>query len=154
MKNGDLALEGANLSIVSGTAKLVQDLRCAILEARGHDPFHPEFGSIIDGGVDTNGIYSPSMIGEMDWAFVALRVKSEINRICEAQQRVQIDRDRNDRSRYGSSTLDRSEVLKSVTSINISQTQDKMMVSVKILTAANTTAIISLPVAQRAQEVI
>lgn len=148
LKNGDLVLEGQHVAQVSGTAKLVQDLKCAILESRGHDKYHPEFGSIIDGGFNENGVYVPSVIGETDWAFVALRVESEIRRICSEYQRSQIERDKADRLRYGRSTLDLSEVLESVTNVDITQVQDTMRVRVSIRTASGKPATIDVPVAE------
>lgn len=148
LKNGDLALDGRNIAQVNGAAKLVQDLKCAILEPRGHDVYHPSFGSIIDGGVDQNGVYSPSVIGEHDWAFVALRVESEIRRICSEYQQAQIIRDKDDRLRYGRSTLDLSEVLEAVTGVNILQSQDTMKVEVSIRTASGKPASFEVPVAE------
>lgn len=148
LQNGDLALEGRHVAQVSGTAKLVQDLKCAILEPRGHDSYHPSFGSIIDGGVNQQGVYVTSVIGDSDWAFVALRVETEIRRICSEYQRTQIERDKADRIRYGRSTLDLSEILEAVTNVNITQIQDTMRVQVAIRTASGRATTIEIPVAE------
>lgn len=150
IKNGDLAPEGNRFAQVNGTAKLVQDLKCSILESRGFDRFHPEFGSIIDGGIDEYGNYSPSLIGETDWDFAALKIESEIRRICTEHQRRQIERDKIDRTRYGRSTIDPSEMLDSVSRVEIQQAQDKMMVNVLIRTASGATTSLRVPVADNA----
>lgn len=148
LQNGDLALDGRAIAQVSGAPKLVQDLKCAILEPRGHDRYHPDFGSIIDGGYNEQGVYVPSVIGETDWDFVALRVETEIRRICSLHQKAQIERDRNDRVRYGRSTLDLSEVLEAVTNVDITQSQDTMRVRVSIRTASGRTTSFEVPVAE------
>jgi hypothetical protein len=63
IQNGDLMLDGTNLGRATGSAKLIQDLRCAILEKMGTDDLHPEYGSLLDGGRDESGDVQPGYIG-------------------------------------------------------------------------------------------
>src|SRR4051812_37950439 len=103
LRNGDLALGGANLGIVTGSQKLTQDLRCAILEKMGTDELHPWYGSLLDGGMDAEGVVSPGYIGETDWELGALNVQAEIRRIAKQYQDAQAARLENDRLTYGHS---------------------------------------------------
>lgn len=148
IRNGDLALDGQKLSTTTGFTKLVQDLRCALLEPRSHDPYHPEFGSIIDGGYDEFGEYQASMLGETDWDFTALRVETEIRRICSLHQTAQVKRDKEDRTRYGRSTLAPDELISSITDVKILQVQDVMIVNVKVRTATGQVGDINVPIAE------
>lgn len=144
--NGDLALGGAQFGQVTGQAKLVQDLRCALLEERGHDDMHPGFGSLIDGGLDDYGVYQQSLIGTTDWSRIALRVESEIRRICQEYQRAQLERARQDRYKFGESTLSQDELLLQISSIEMLQAQDQMMVTVSLITGSGSQVNMNVPV--------
>jgi hypothetical protein len=145
LRNGDLALGGASLGTVMGGTKLVQDLRCALMERRGHDDAHPTFGSNIDGGRDEYGNEVPSLIGSSNWNLIALRVQTEINRICAEHQAGQLERSRNDRIHYGRSTLDPSELLVEVSSVDMFQTEDKLLAHVVLSTGNGSTTAIDIP---------
>jgi hypothetical protein len=148
LHNGDIALSGARLGQVSGPSKLVQDLRCALLEPKGFDDLHPTFGSLIDGGRDDYGNQVAPFIGTSDWDLAILRVESEIRRICADHQRKQTERSKNDRYRYGESTLTPDEMLMGIDTINMYQAQDKLLVNVKLSTAAGQGFSIDLPIAE------
>lgn len=146
LRNGDLALGGASFGQVSGQAKLAQDLRCALLEPRGTDDMHPTFGSLIDGGLDDLGVYQHSLIGSDNWGFAALQIEADIRRICLNYQRSQLERARQDRFQYGSSTLTPDELLLQVESINMIQAQDRLLVTVSIITGNGNTITLDVPV--------
>lgn len=146
LRHGDLVTDGAQLGQVTGAAKLVQDLRCAILERRGHDDMHPSFGSLIDGGYDDNGQWVESMIGEDDIELVVLRVETDLRRLMYEHQNRQVNRSQADRQKYGISTLDKDELLYSVVSVNFQQAQDKLMVNVLIKTGNGQVFDIAVPV--------
>jgi hypothetical protein len=147
LRNGDLSLSGTSLGQVTGYEKLVQDLRCAILEQQGTDDMHPSYGSTIDGGTDADGRMIPSVIGVADWSYVALRIRTELLRISSAYQSQQLQRAQDDRFRYGQSTLDAAELLAAINSINFFQVQDTLMVEVSLTTGQNQIFNITLPVA-------
>lgn len=147
LRNGDLTLSGAHLGTVTGGQKLAQDLRCAVLEQRGNDDMHTTFGSTIDGGRDPSGIEVQSVIGNSDWDYVSLRIQSEIQRLASEHQQRQLTRAQNDRYAYGASTLDNSELLVSVRSINMFQAQDTLIVQVELQTGSGQITPISIPVA-------
>lgn len=146
IKNGDLALRGASLGQVTGGQKLVQDLRCAILESRGHDDHHPEFGSLIDGGTDESGQDVASVVASSNINYVTMRVQSEIRRIATAQQRRQLARSQADRYTYGSSTLDNGELLVNVAGIEMTQIQDTLLVRVNLQVGNGQTVSLNIPV--------
>lgn len=147
LRNGDLNLSGTKLGQATGAQKLVQDLRCAILEPRGNDDMHPNFGSIIDGGIDKFGREVESVIGSSDWAFVALRVQNEIQRLSQELQQRQISRAKNDRYTYGESTLDPQEMLLALSGLQLLQVQDTLVVQVTLTTGSGREIPITVPVA-------
>lgn len=130
LRNGDLTISGARLGQTTGSNKLVQDLRCAILEPRGHDDMHPAFGSLIDGGIDEAGREVASIIGTDRWEFAALQIQSEIRRIAALHQARQVERAKADRLTYGESTLTNAELLFQITNIDMVQAQDRLLVTV------------------------
>src|SRR6476661_2816084 len=95
LRNGDLAISGRSLGQTTGPSKLVQDLRCALLEPRGFDDLHPTFGSLIDGGQDEFGNQVAPLIGSTNWELAVLRIESEIRRIAADHQRRQLERAKN-----------------------------------------------------------
>jgi len=146
LRNGDLALNGASFGQVSGPLKSVQDLRCAILERRGSDDHHPSFGSLIDGGIDTDGTEVTSVIANSDPRYVTSRVETEIRRLVAEQQRRQLARAQADRYAYGQSTLDNAELIVSVGSIGFTQVQDTLYVSVTLVMGNGANVSIQVPV--------
>jgi hypothetical protein len=146
LRNGDLSLGGTRLGSVTGGQKLVQDLRCAFLEPRGWDDIHPSYGSLLDGGLDDNGIQVDSVIGTNNWERIALRVEGEIRRICALYQQSQVDRARADRYTYGESTLAPNELLIRVSSVQMYQAQDTLLAHVTLETGIGDTVEIDIPV--------
>lgn len=146
LRNGDLALGGSRLGQVTGAQKLVQDLRCKILEPRGNDDMHTSLGSTIDGGIDELGNDIASVIGIADWEYVSLRIQNEIRRITNEHQRVQLARAQDDRYRYGESTLLNTELLVDVTSIQFNQVADTLFVQVQLVTGQGDTIPVIIPI--------
>lgn len=108
---------------------------------------HPTFGSTIDGGRDPSGVELQSVIGNSDWDYVALRIQSEIQRLGSEHQQRQLTRAQQDRYNYGESTLDNSELLVSIRSINMFQTQDTLVVQVELQTGSGQITPVNIPVA-------
>ena len=146
LRNGDLALSGTSLGQVTGGPKLVQDLRCAIMETRGNDDMHPLFGSTIDGGRDENGREVQGIVGTSDWEYAALVVQSEIQRIAGEYQRRQLVRAQEDRQRFGESTLSNSELLVSLLRVNYMQANDTLLVDVMLETGRGDQITVTVPV--------
>lgn len=132
--NGDLSLGSNGLNTVAGTAKLAQDLRCALLEPQGNDVLHPNFGSTIDGGYDSNGNYVQGVIGGDNDQTAATYVGSEVQRICQEYQSQQIARNQSDVAIYGKSTLTADEALLAIMNITVDQVADQALVTANIQT--------------------
>lgn len=148
VKSGDLNLSGpAGYAAVRGPQKLVQDLRNWLLEPRGTDPLHPEYGSILDGGM-SRGIRVDSFIGSSVTAEVLLDIEAEIRRVLAAYQSQQASRLRSDLVRFGGRhTFDDSELLSSVGEITVRQIGDVVAVRIEIITGAGQSINITQPLA-------
>lgn len=144
LRSGDLTIGNAAFGTVTNQQKLVQDLRCAILERMGTDDDHPWFGSLIDGG-RLNGVEQESIIGTDDWNTAVLAVESEIRRIVDLYQKAQILRSEKDRMTYGKPTLMPAELLMAVSSIEFYQAQDNLLCRITIVTGAGSDTKINVP---------
>lgn len=84
---GDLSLSSRKngMGIVTGSQKTFQDVRNEIYEPMGTDPLHPEYGSLIDGGVLPNGNLVESQIGNIINEDVVIQIQSEVQRIISGQ---------------------------------------------------------------------
>lgn len=137
LRNGDFVVDGTRLGTVTGSKKLVQDLRCAILEHMGTDNLHPGYGSLIDGGRTPEGRMVEGVIGETDLDLVALQIESELGRLARQHQGVQLARARQDKLVYGKATLSPGEVLYELVEVAFSPHQDSLRVKARIRTADN-----------------
>jgi len=128
LNNGDLALEGRSFATVTGSKKLVQDLKCAILTELGTYPEQPEFGSNVE-----------DLIGQSDQTVVSTMLQAEINRICKNYQSQQIARNNRDSASYGRITITPEEALLAIDSIETFFVENKVLARVTITTAAGQT---------------
>lgn len=144
LRNGDLTLGNASYGTVTGEDKLVQDLRAYILERRGTDNAHPSFGSLLDGGINTDGSWAKGFIGQTNNAFVQLEVETELRRIVSEYQARQLQRAKDDRLIYGKTTLTKGEVLLGITSLDIDATTDALNITIGLETARGTTVELAL----------
>jgi hypothetical protein len=144
VNNGDFVLDGGKLGTVAGEVKLLQDLRHYLLERMGSDPLYPSYGSLIDGGVRSNGRSVPSPIGRMDFRFVALEIESDIRRIAAQYQQNQVARAQRDKQRYNRVTLTPGEILVAISDIKFEHAQDALNVNIVVQTGAGTTSNLNL----------
>ena len=73
LQHGDLVIDGAgSYAMVSGAARIRQDLTLALLEEYGTDRFHPKFGSIIK-----------EYLGNAISSDLQQLVKAEVNRVVQ-----------------------------------------------------------------------
>ena len=144
LRGGDLVIDGSSFATITDQTKLVQDLRCAILERMGTDEDHPWFGSLIDGG-RLNGVEQPSLIATGDWSTAVLTVEGEIRRIVDQYQKQQIARSERDRSSYGKPTLTPGEILMGVGDITFYQAQDNLLCRVTLITGADGRLTLNVP---------
>jgi hypothetical protein len=132
ISGGDLNFtSGASgASIVTGRDKAFQDLRCALLEPMGSDPMHPEFGALLDGGQLPNGKVVDSFLGEN--VLSVIRVKEEVGRIIQNYMDLQKRKIDAENQLYGRSTLQDSEIVQTILSL-----EDRMFGSTKLVIQAN-----------------
>jgi hypothetical protein len=132
--------------MVTDEQKLIQDLTCYLLESMGTDPNHPDYGSLLDGGVDGSGAIHQSMLGlpNGDSLSEAL-ISSELQRVLLAYQNMQIQRAKYDRTTYGKTTFSLGEVLLSVDSITFTALADTLIANIGITTANDTSVSLSVP---------
>lgn len=127
--NGDLSITAGKFDVVQGMDKLKQDLTLWLTERYRDDRFHPGYGSILDG-------YIGGVINAQD---TIVRVQSETLRVLSNYQQIQLARFREVPSKFQP-----SELLQSVNGVNVSLSYDKVVVLVRITTAARTTTSLSV----------
>lgn len=145
LRSGDLTIGGARLGVVNGSSKLIQDLRCALLERMGTDAFHPSYGSLLDGGRTPDGVQHGGLIGETDWDAIAIQVDSEIRRIASEYQDRQLARAQADRVTYGKTTLDAGEAFLGLSDVNLVQVQDTLFVRITLQVGSGETRTLNIP---------
>jgi hypothetical protein len=143
--NGDLVATAGQLSTVSDSAKLLQDLTLWILTKMGSDPYNPAYGSLIDGGTQMNGINVPSPIGTTTWSIAQSQIQTDITRIITLYQAQQAARIASDLQTYNKSTLTPGETLTALNGISFNNDYDTLTVTVSITNAANQNVTITLP---------
>jgi len=138
LKNGDLSLSSSNgLDVVTNEEKLVQDLRCNLLEKMGNDDMHPDFGSLLNGGTMPNGTQHNGYIGERDDDTTILGIQSEVTRVVNNYQERTLSRAKIDKLSYGKATLTHGEVLYDLNDIIVQKSLDKVNVMINFTSAAN-----------------
>lgn len=145
-EDGDFHVDAAHLGTVTAQQKLVQDFRCALLEQMGTDNLHPDFGSLIDGGITPDGVVSEGVIGETDLRMVALTIQGEVSRIARRMQQVQLARAKSDRLTYGHATMVPQEVLLQLNGVEMKQKEDQIYVTINLTAANNSNFDINLPI--------
>lgn len=134
IKEGDLVVGNGRMATVTGSQKLVQDLRCWVLQRMGSDPYQLGYGSLIEGGVQPNGVVVESPIGMVitNWGEVESFISSDIQRIVSLYQNEQSRRIREDQSIYNKITLTPDEILKSLDNITYEVQEDTLNVVIHI----------------------
>jgi hypothetical protein len=138
LRGGDLSPAGrSGAAVVSGTQKLVQDLRNALLEPRGTDPANPSYGSTLDGGLNPDGTVSGTNIGENITRERMAGIETEVRRILTTHQNEQVERIQREALRYGGKhTLTPGEMLHAVEAIDTMAIQDTVLVRARLRTRA------------------
>lgn len=145
LRNGDLALGGTQLAAVKGTAKLIQDLRCAILEPMGTDSLHASFGSLIDGGRKPDGTVVTSPLGGSNWSAISSQIEAELRRILDEHRSRQVARARSDQFTYGRPTLDPGELLLAIENIQMISVQDTLVCQIALQVGDGTNRVLNIP---------
>lgn len=134
--NGDLNLGGpGGFATVSGTQKLIQDLKHWFLEPIGTDPMHPDYGSAFEGGVMPDGTQIEPQIGTVITGEALLAVESEVRRVLYAYQDQQLQRLNREAVLYsGKNTFAAGEILLSVDDVKVEQVADVVLATISLTT--------------------
>ena len=137
LSSGDLSISGpGGYGTVTGTNKLIQDLRNWILEPRGSDPSSPDYGSTIDGGALPDGSWVEPAIGGLATPEQLMTIEAEIRRILAAYQQQQADRINQEVILYaGKNTYGSGEILSAINDVQATQILTTLFVTVSITTA-------------------
>lgn len=140
--NGDLQISGGGYGVVSGKQKLLQDLRCWILEEIGTDPATPSFGSKFLADYDDGGF-----IGGLASQAMTMEIYSEVQDILERYQRLQLSKIQDETARYqGQHTLSPEEIIEEVDSIETTWFGTLILVRVSLFTLAGDLLQLTFPV--------
>lgn len=148
IQNGDIGYNGpGGLQQVSGTSKVIQDLRDWMLEPEGTDPVNPTFGSDLNGGMNPDGTLIPGFIGPVISGEVLLDIESELRRILTAYQAQQLARIQLESSLYsGQNTYSAGEILASVNNVDVEQYGDTVVATISITTSNGNSLTFTQPV--------
>lgn len=136
IKNGDLNFAGpGGFATVTGQQKLVQDLKSWLLTPRGTDAFHPDYGSVLDGGSMPDGTVIEGSIGSLISSESLMTIESEVRRVLNAYQQQQLDRLTREAPLYGGkNTFSAGEILASVNDVKVVQVGNVALVTCSIST--------------------
>lgn len=135
LAHGDLVLASSGHRTLDGAAKVLQDLRGALLEPLGTDRFHPAFGSTLG-----------SHVGEPISEFTAHDLRAEVQRVTDQYAAVQRDRLERDALSGARSRYRTDDVLASLQSVNTKQVGDRIYVQAVLTTAASNTVTLNTSV--------
>lgn len=128
VNDGDLVQQGSQLSIVSGSDKLKQDLQLWVTERYGIDRFHPVMGSRLQDFI--GGVISYS---------TQSRVYGEVLRVLNNYQKVQYHGLRQAPQLYSL-----SELLWSINDVNVGVGFDTVTVAVNVSNGERQSSVLSL----------
>lgn len=136
IKNGDLNFAGpGGFATVTGQQKLVQDLKNWFLEPQGTDPFHLDYGAILDGGTLADGSQADPIIGNVLSAEAIVLIESEVRRVLSAYQQQQLNRLNAESALYGGkNTFAVGEILAGVLGVDLQQVADVVLVTCTLQT--------------------
>jgi hypothetical protein len=127
LQNGDLVQQGSSLAIVSGTAKLQQDMGLWLTERLGVDRFHPRYGSEL-----------PNFIGGVVDMTTQSKVQGEVDRVLGNYQVIQMMAFQNSPQLFSF-----DELLQTLTGVQVGLNFDTVSVAVSVATGSGSTAIAS-----------
>jgi phage baseplate assembly protein W len=125
LTDGDLVPVRRDLAMVTGTAKVQQDLRGALLEPLGNDRFHPGWGSSLD-----------DFIAQIASESTRMEVESEVNRVISNYAAIQRDRIEADITSGGDTRFSTNEILARVRGVDVKIMDETVRVNISLQTVA------------------
>lgn len=123
--DGDLVLSGGTLLLLSGPARIRQDLTFALTDRYGADLNHPYWGSILD-----------RFLGQPYTQTLHQQIVSEVQRVLNNYITVQADQVNQAVLRNVKGSLDTSDVVQNVNAINVQVIGDRIQINVELQTMA------------------
>lgn len=133
IEDGDLVLSGRDYVTVTGTAKVAQDLRGALLEPLGNDRFHPGWGSTV-----------ADYVAQIADEETRMEVETEVNRVVSNYAAIQRDKISADINADTASRFTTDEVLSRIRSINVTlDSVESVGVQIALQTASGETVVLN-----------
>lgn len=132
ISGGDLLIGSGGLQTVTGAAKIRQDVALALGESYGTDPYEPLWGSVL-----------PQYIGEPITQDTPNLVQAEVNRVLQqyiANQQAMLSQASTNNQ---STTLTTSDIIRTVNSVDVTVSYDKIMVVISLTTMAGQNMVVS-----------
>jgi hypothetical protein len=129
--NGDLVVGQSGYVMVSGTAKVAQDLTVATQEPYGSDPFHPGWGS-----------YMNSYVGQ-DPTTVQALAQTEVTRLVSNYMTIQQYQQSQALSQGQPSPFTNDDYVTGLSSLSTAQDMTSIQVSAAVQTASGATVGVS-----------
>jgi phage baseplate assembly protein W len=125
LRDGDLVPARRDYATISGTPKVAQDLRCALLEPLGNDRFHGGWGSTLN-----------EFIASIAEEETRVAVESEVNRVIANYVAVQRDKIEADITGEAESRFTTDEILSRIRNVSVSISTETLRVSVVLQTVS------------------
>lgn len=125
LKDGDFDVSGGNYAMVTGTAKVAQDLRGALLEPLGNDRFHTGWGSTLD-----------TFIASIADENTRMDIEAEVNRVVTNYAAIQRDKIEADITGDTDSRFTTDEVLSRIRSITVTEAVESVTVAIALQTVS------------------
>lgn len=136
LNEGDLVVSHRDYAFVTGTGKVAQDLRAAILEPLGNDRFHPGWGSTLD-----------QFLAQIADEQTRTDIESEVNRVILNYASVQRDKIEADISSESDSRYSTDEILSRIEGVSATSSGDTMTVTIVLRTVSGEVVVLTEAVA-------
>jgi phage baseplate assembly protein W len=137
LSGGDLVIGPGGLQLVSGAAKIRQDLALALSEEYGTDPYHPEWGSVL-----------PRYVGQPVDSDTKLLVQAEVNRVVQQYMAGQQARLSAATTSNQATTMTTSDVVRSMDGIDVVVEYDFVRILITLTTMSGQTLNVTRTVTQ------
>lgn len=125
IQDGDLVLGRGGFALVTGQAKVRQDLGCALREPIGTDRFHPGYGSLL-----------PSYIGQAIDSHTSALIEAEVFRVVKNYMLTRMATIQDDFTNGRKPQYEASEIIQNIDEVRIRQNADRFYVLVRLSTLA------------------
>lgn len=137
LSGGDLVVGPGGLQLITGAAKIRQDISLALIEEYGTDPYHPQWGSVL-----------PRYVGLGVDDETRMLVQGEVSRIVQqymAQQQAQISAAATNNQ---STAMTTSDVIRSLDGVDVTVSFDVIRIVISLTTLSGQTLTLSRTVTQ------